>query len=728
MISGRFKMKKRFFGAFIFLLFIQGLKADEGMWIPVLLDQYSVGDMQEKGFKLSAEDIYSINHASLKDAVIIFGSGCTGELVSDQGLVFTNHHCGYKYIQSHSSLENDYLTNGFWAMDKANELPNQNISATFLIRIEDVSEQVLENTEEALSEEERQSIIKKNTSKVIESTLEGSHYEAVIKAFYYGNEYYMFVYEKFTDVRLVGTPPESIGNYGKDFDNWMWPRHTGDFSVFRIYAGKDNKPADYSPDNIPYTPKKSLSVSLKGIQEGDFTMVMGYPGTTTQFYISDAIQQLVNISYPGKIELRSKRLEIMNKYMKADDQVRIQYAAKYRDVSNSWKKWQGIISGIERVDAISKKIEEEKDFLMWLEENPSMNEVYGEIFPELKSLYQDLSVYTLVNDYAEEAVLSPEIVKYMISFRLFLLYNMDKSPERKSKALEDFKEKTRIFFKDYYIKIDREIYREMLISYVENIDPEFHPDIYFEINGKFKSDYSKYVNKQFKKSKLTDAKTVFSLLEDYPSNESELLELIEKDPFYKNFNSFSEVYREKVYPGFKQINSKIDLIYRSYLKALLVKNEDEPMYPDANFTMRIAYGEAEGYQPRDAVTFQYRTSLDGIIEKYKTGLADYTIPGKLLELYNNSDYGPYADEEGVMNVCFIASNHTTGGNSGSPVLNGEGQLIGLNFDRNWEGTMSDIFYDKSQCRNITVDIRYVLFIIDKFSGAGYLLEEMDIIK
>ncbi len=717
---------KRFFIVFCFIGFALFSRADEGMWIPLLLEKYNIEDMQEQGLRLSAEDIYSINEASLKDAVVIFGGGCTGEVVSDEGLLFTNHHCGFRYIQNHSSVESDYLSDGFWAMSKGEELPNPGLQVTFLERIEDVTREVLSGTENELTERSRLDKIARNIEKLIVPLNNGKYHKAVIKPFYYGNEYYMFVYKIYTDVRLVGAPPGSIGNFGRDNDNWMWPRHTGDFSVFRIYAGPDNEPADYSPDNVPFKPKKHLRISLDGYEEGDFTMVMGYPGSTTQYYTTDAVEMIINKSYPKKIDLRNTRLEILDKFMQGDDKIRIQYAAKYRRISNAWKKWQGIIHGLERVNAVKKKQETETAFLSWINMNEARLKEYGSVLPELNLLYKEMSEYLLVYEYAGEAILATEIMDLLVDLKSFLNENSGKSDEAKREAKTNFLKKLDEFFKDYHQPIDEEIYAAVLQAFYEDIDPAFHPPVYERIHRKYNGDYLKFSRKQFKKSKFITREGLYELLSDYPEKESGLYKRLKRDPIFETFLNFSEIYTDEVNARFNFVENEIQRAYRTYLRGLREMNTSRMLYPDANFTMRVAYGNVEGYSPRNAVIYNFETTLSGIIEKYSTGLADYIIPEKLLQLYSEKDYGIYANDEGQMNVCFIATNHTSGGNSGSPVLNAHGELIGLNFDRNWEGTMSDIYYDSSQCRNITVDIRYVLFIIDKFSDAGYLIDEMDI--
>ncbi len=703
------------------------LAADEGMWIPLLLEKFNIEDMNKEGLNLTAEDIYSINKSSLKDAVVIFGGGCTGEVVSDRGLLFTNHHCGYGYIQSHSSVENDYLTNGYWAMNRDEELPAPGLSVRFLVRIEDVTENAMEGISNDISEQERMKIVRKNIERIEAEALEGTHYKAVTKPFYYGSEYYMFIYEKFDDIRLVGTPPEAVGNFGKDLDNWMWPRHTGDFSVFRIYADKNNHPAGYSPDNLPYKPKSHLPVSLKGVDENDFTFLMGYPGSTQQYYISDGVAILKNKSFPHKIDLRDKRLEIMDKYMKADDEVRIQYASKFRSVSNSWKKWKGIILGMNRVGALDSIRSEEQAFTQWVHEDPERKKKYGSVIPEIKQLYDQLDKYTLVYDYLEEAVLACELIDFTSEVLRFINNNRDFSFEEKTVALNRYMNSVSSFYKDYYAPLDKEVTIEMMHAFRDHIDPGFHPEVFDLIDQKYNGDMEKYVNKLFKKTVFASEEKLRKALSDYPEKEDKVRKKFSKDMTYELFYSFISVYSEKVFGSYSSLNTGLDQLYRTYVQGIR-EMYDNAVYPDANFTMRVTYGETKGYSPRDGIYYDYYTTLSGKIDKFRLGYEDYYLPEELVTLYINRDYGPYADEDGSLRVCFIATNHTSGGNSGSPVLNANGELVGLNFDRSWEGTMSDLYYDAGICRNISVDIRYVLFIIDKLAGSGYLLNEMDIIK
>ena len=700
------------------------LRADEGMWIPILLEKYNIADMQEKGFKLTAEDIYSINHASIKDAIAIFGGGCTSELISDEGLLITNHHCGLRNIQFHSSVENDYLTDGFWAMSREEELINPDLTATFLVRMEDVTDHVLVGIEEGMEEAECQKVIREAISEIEEKTKEGTHYNVSIKPFYYGNEYYMFVYEVYKDVRLVGTPPSAIGKFGGDTDNWVWPRHTGDFSLFRIYADKDNKPAEYSPDNVPYKPKKYLPISLKGVKKGDFTMIYGYPGSTSQYITSHAVEIITKVSNPHKIRLRGKVLEIMDAAMNESQEIRIKYFAKASSVSNSWKRWQGEIKGLRRLKAIEKKQNQEEEFTTWANSNEVRKQKYGDLIKTFEKLYNELKIYTAPRDYRREAGLRIELISYVYRFYSLVNLSVDSaSNEKINEEITRLKNISDSFFKDYYLPIDKKVFSTVLKMYFENVKKEFHPEIFLKLEKKYKGNFEKYADYVFKKSMFAKQEKVNSLLTDYSTS---LVGKIVKDPAFELLESINNVYYDKVMVRYNELNSEITNLYKTYVTGLREMQKDKIFYPDANFTLRVAYGEVDGYYPRDAVYYKYFTTLEGIMEKDNPDIYDYDVPEKLKTLYNNKDYGIYG-ENGKMHVCFTASNHTTGGNSGSPVINAEGHLIGINFDRCWEGTMSDIMFDPDMCRNIILDIHFVLFIIDKFAGAGYLIDEMTLV-
>jgi len=719
-------MVKKFYVLVLLLgLFVNSfLRADEGMWIPLLLEKYNIADMQDKGFRLSAEDIYSINKACLKDAIVIFGGFCTAELISDQGLIITNHHCGLGRIQSHSSLEHNYIKNGFWAMSQEEELTNPGLYVTFLVRMEDVTSQVLADVKEKMTEEEKQNTIREAILEIISQAKQGNSYDVDINPFYYGNEYYMFVYESYNDIRLVGAPPSAIGKFGGDTDNWMWPRHTGDFSLFRIYADTDNKPAQYSPDNVPYLPKKHFPISLKGVKEGDFTLVFGYPGSTQQFITSFAVEMITQVSNPHKIKLRGKVLEVMDAAMNESQDTRIKYFSKASGVSNAWKKWQGENRGLERLNAIKKKKELEEIFTKWAASDRKREKKYGDLLPTFEKYYDELKFLTVPRDYRREAGLRIELISFVSRFeRLIGLTTDSDSPDVYSRELNRVKNNLESFFKDYYKPIDVKVMAELLRLYYENVDKEFLPDIFSEIENNYKLDFSQYADFVFSNSIFADEEKTITFFETYTASSANE---ISKDPAYVLYKSIESIYREKVSDRYNELNREITRMYKTYVAGLMEMQEDKVFYPDANFTLRVAYGKVDGFYPRDAVHYNYYTTLEGIIEKDNPEIFDYDVPVKLKTLYENKDYGIYG-EDNKMNVCFSASNHTTGGNSGSPVLDADGYLIGINFDRCWEGTMSDIMFDPDRCRNISLDIRFALFIIDKFAGAGYLLDEMTLI-
>lgn len=713
------KMKKLLLSIVLFIAVIGVNFADEGMWIPMLLEKYNIKDMQAKGFKLSAEDIYSINKDCLMDAVVIFGGGCTGEVVSDKGLLLTNHHCGYGAIQRHSSIEHDYLTDGFWAMNMKEELPNPNLKVTFLKRMEDVTEKVLKDVSLEKTEQERQDIINANIEQIKEETEKDNHYKVSIKPFFYGNQYFMFVYEEYKDIRLVGAPPSSIGKFGGDTDNWMWPRHTGDFSIFRIYADKDNKPAEYSEDNVPYKPKRFLPISVKGIKEGDFTWVMGYPGSTQEYLISDAIKLIAEVRNPHSIKLRDIRLEVMNRYAEANDTIRIKYASKNAGASNSWKRWKGEIIGLERLNTIQKKQALEKEFQAWAKAN-NREEYFG-IISELSKIYSENTEYALASDYWRESIRSIEIVNFASKFEKLLKLVDEDDQEKMQHEVDYLKDYSEKFYKDYVRDIDKEIFVKLVPMYFENLEPKFHPgSIDFTVNDKFDS----YVTNLYASSIFADQNKCFDLLNNFKKED---ISLIENDPVYKFYEKFANVYYSEVKPKYTELNNQTNKLYRLYVKGLQEMNPDKIYYPDANFTMRVSYGNVQGFSPRDGVYYNYNTTIDGVIEKDNPEIYDYDVPAKLKELYYKKDFGKYT-QDGTVPVCFVATNHTTGGNSGSPVLDADGNLIGLNFDRAWHGIQSDMMFDPERSRNVTLDIRYLLFVVDQLAGAGHLIEEMKIIE
>lgn len=679
--------------------------ADEGMWVPALI-QSRIKDMKAKGFKLTAEDIYSINRSSLKDAVLLFGSGCTGEVISDEGLFLTNHHCGYYFIGSHSSVEHDYLTNGFWAMNRSEELPNPGLTVSFLIRMEDVTDRALKGVGDKMPQAERDSMVKANAADVIAKATAGTHYEAAVEPFYYGNQYFLFVYEKFRDVRLVAAPPSAIGKFGGDTDNWMWPRHTGDFSMFRIYADKNNNPADYSKDNVPYRPRRSFTISTAGLKEGDFTMVYGNPGRTMQYVVSDAIDYAVNRGNPAKIKMRTMRLEIMNAEQAKDPATRIAYAAKNARVSNQWKKWQGESKGLARLGTLDKKRAFEAQFTAWAADKP----LYRDVLPKLRALYAELAPYAFARDYYQEAYQAIEMTQFA---------------QNAAKGIfkPDAEKAGDGFFKNYSQTIDRLSTQAVLGEYVKNVPAEWTPAYFLEAVQKA-GGVDRYVDELFEQSN-------FSTIEKYKAlasaDSATKAAALQNDPALLLAEAFNTFYNTKVDGTYKRLNTEINTLYRLYMKGLMEMQPDRTFFPDANLTLRVAYGTVEGYSPVDAVYYEPFSTIDGIMEKDNPDIYDYNIPQRLRDLYRTKEYGRW-NVDGSVPVCFLATNHTTGGNSGSPVLNGRGQLVGINFDRTWESTMSDYEFDVVKCRNIIVDIRYVLFVIDRIGNAGYLLDEMRFAK
>lgn len=724
--------KLSLFFAVILILAGNMAKADEGMWIPMLLKKYNIDDMQKAGFQLSADDIYNINQACLKDAVVGLGREgspfhhfCTGELISDQGLLVTNHHCGYGAIQNHSTLEHDYLKDGFWAMNKTEELVNEGITASFLVRMEDVTKQVLDSIAVETKEEDRQKIIQKRIRKIQDEAEKDSGYRASVKPFFNDNQYFLSVYEIYKDVRLVGAPPSAIGKFGGDTDNWMWPRHTGDFSLFRIYANKDNKPASYSKENVPLQPKQSFKISLKGVNEGDFTMVFGYPGTTTEYLTSYALEMLTKVNNPHKIKIRTKKLDLMRVDMDASPLVRIQYSAKYAGVANSWKRWQGEITGLNRLNAIVKKQELEERFQNWANSNEELQNKYSGCLPELKELYAEIEPYSLARDYALEAGFrGSEVVGFALQFKKLIGLKKGEQDNMKEE-LESLKKSSNEFFKNYNQPTDKNLLAATLQMYAENLSDEFLPQAIKDIRSKYHGNFQEYAEKTLKKSIFGDQKKISELLDSYHLSMSGK---VTKDPIYQLANSISSFYLSKIDSVYSTLDRKIVNLQRKYMAGLMEMDQNKVFYPDANSTFRVHYGKVAGYKARNAVNYDFYTTLDGIIEKDNPEIFDYDVPQKLRDLYTQKDFGKYSNSKGEMPVCFAATNHTTGGNSGSPVLNAKGELIGLNFDRAWEGVMSDLMYDAEICRNVSLDIRYVLFIIDKFAGASYLLDEMQIIE
>ena len=695
--------------------------ADEGMWIPLLLKK-NEADMQKKGFKLTAEDVYSINHSSMKDAVVLFGGGCTGEIISSEGLLLTNHHCGYWAINSISTVEHNYLHNGFWAMSKDEEIPLKGQKATFLIRMEDVTAAVLEGVTDKMKESERQEIIKKNVAAIKAKAVEGTHYEAVIKPFYYGNQYFMFINEVFPDIRLVGTPPESIGKFGGDTDNWMWPRHTGDFSMYRIYADKDGNPAPYSPDNVPYHPKRHFTISTKGVNENDFTMVFGYPGSTQQFLISDGVEIVAKYQNPIGVDQRTTRLDIIKKYMNMSTELRLKFSARSNTIANAWKKWIGETKGINECHVVDRKIAEEQDFTNWVNANADRQQKYGNVLPDLKQEYAKFKNYVIVHTYFTETFNAIEIFGYMHRFESIVEKSKQKETTIESLAAEKeaLLKQTKSYFKGSYKPMDKEIFAALLHYYFSTIDPMLLTSELQRYTVCSKADFARMADQLFDKTVFADEETMTQFITNGGKKDFVKLEKLEA---YQMCQAAFAQYNENIVK-YAASYYKINDLYRIYVKALMEKETEKTFYPDANLTLRVTYGNIKGFSPADGVEYSCYTTLDGVMQKENPDIFDYKVHPRLKELYEKKDYGRYANSKGELPVCFVATNHTTGGNSGSPVIDANGRLIGVNFDRVWEGTMSDINYDVNVCRNISLDIRYFLFIVDKFAGAQNLIQEM----
>lgn len=727
-------MKKIVLLLLTFITFFQiRVKADEGMWLPLLVERLNHVDMQNCGLQLTAEEIYSVNNSSLKDAIVALGGGfCTGEMVSSQGLMLTNHHCGYRTIQEKSSTENDYLTEGFWAMKKEDELP-AGFSVWFLDRMDDVTSEVLKDVTDDMDETTRSKTISAAINTIIEREMEGKdkeNYKVQVKSFYYGNEYYMFKYNIFNDVRLVGAPPSSIGKFGGDTDNWMWPRHTGDFTLFRVYANENNEPAAYAETNKPYQPKHHLPVSLEGIKEGDYAMIMGYPGSTDRYLTSFGVEEAVTVEQPERVKIRRAKLDIMEEGMNADQKVRIQYAAKHASTSNYWKYFKGQSQQLVKNKVKAKKEKLEQQFLAWASENEERKAKYANALDLVKESYEKGAKYTLPKVYFQEAVFQgPDIFGYVMSnfafrsdMQVAITANDDAKIEAAKKQILEYLAED---FKNYNAAIDEKLLGEMLTMFYTNVDKEFHPETLTALAKKYKGDFKKFATDYFMKSPFKSEQAVKDYLAKFN------VKKLQKDPIYNLVNEFINIYIQKISGGQGEINQLQSKGMRLFVDGIRQMNKDKKYAPDANSTMRVTYGNVLSYNPADAVTYHFISTLDGVMQKeVKTENKnhEFYVPEKLKELHEKRDYGQYADGNGNLPVGFLSNNDITGGNSGSPVINGKGHLIGTAFDGNWEAMSGDIYFEPDLQRTISVDIRYTLFIIDKYAGAKHLIDEMTLVK
>ncbi len=695
---------------------LQPAKANEGMWLPLLLKQLNEAEMQEMGMKMSAEDIYSVNKGSLKDAIVLFGRGCTGELISDRGLLLTNHHCGFGTIQSHTTLENNYIDDGFWAMEREKELANPGLTVTFLVEMKDITERVLSGINDQMAEAERQSLIDKNIA-AIKDAIEIPDYEHItVKPFYKGNAFYLLHTITYSDVRLVGAPPSSIGKFGADTDNWEWPRHTGDFALFRVYAGPDNLPAEYNENNVPFKPKHFFPISIKGLNEGDFTMIFGYPARTNEYLPAIAVEQVINDLNPPRIAIRDKALAILDADMKADADTRIKYVSKFAGIANAWKKWIGESQGLQKTRAVEKKKALEKEFQSRLSKDPALNRKYGQLLASFKEIYSHRGKYV------RSAAMFSELTSVIEAFRIAgELKKLESAFKEGGEAGYNMKKPgTANWLKGRYKNLkpatDQKVFDEIMRYYIANVPKSIVPNL--------KNSLNLSTAKKRKKSILYNENKLMAALNGSPKK---LFSTLKSDPIYSLYVTMSGIHNKSVAAPYSSTDRERERLQRHYMKALMEVFPEKTFFPDANFTLRVSYGKVEGYKPRDGITYTPFTHLSGVMDKYKPGDYEFDVPEKLRKLYEAKDFGRYG-VNGKMPVCFLGSNHTSGGNSGSPVIDAYGNLIGINFDRVWEGTMSDINYDKSICRNIMVDARYILFIIDKYASATHLIEEMNILE
>ena len=694
-------------------------RADEGMWLPIHLKRLNHIDMQKKGLQLSADELYSINHSSLKDAIVSLGGFCTGEIISDKGLMLTNHHCAFGAIQEISSVENDYLTDGFWAMKNEEERPIDGLTASFLVKMEDVTEKILAEVSDTMTESERASAVALMQDSLVELAKDDTihDYRVQIKSFFNGNEYYLFVYETFKDVRLVGAPPSSIGKYGGDTDNWMWPRHTGDFALFRVYMGSDGMPAKYDESNIPLKPKHFLPISTAGVKASDFAMVFGFPGSTDRYLTSYGVRHAIEEEQPSRVKIREQRLAIMKAEMNKEPAVRIKYASKYAGISNYYKYYKGQTRGLKRLKVYDKKLAIENEFNGWVEKDKQRKEKYGGVIPTIEKNFSLINDHKLARVYFNETIFAADII--LLAYRFDKMHKALIGDITFGFDVEKFKKISKDHFKDHSKSLDKDVLKSSLTFFINDLSADFMPDIVADIQKKHKGDINKYVDYVFDKSVFSSEEKLSSFLSK-PSKKG-----FSRDPAFILMNSFLSRYRD-IRKETRDYQVDLDAALRLFVEGMRKMYPDNKFYPDANSTLRLTYGQVLDYDPADAVSFNYFTTLKGVMEKEDPENDEFIVPDKLKELYKARDYGPYG-ENGSLNVCFITNNDITGGNSGSPVINGKGELIGCAFDGNWEAMSGDIAFEHDFQRTIAVDIRYILFLIDKYAGASHLIDEMKLV-
>ena len=716
-------IKKLFSIVLLSVLSFSSVKADEGMWLPQLLQSMNESDMQASGLQLTAQDLYDVNNSSLKDAIVSLGGFCTGEMISSEGLMLTNHHCGFGQIQEHSIVANDYLKDGFWAMSRDEELPNEGLFASFLVSIESVTDRVLEELGD-VSETERSDKLRSIFTSIV-AEQDGTEYSAKVKSFFGGNEFYLMTYITYNDVRLVGAPPSSIGKFGGDTDNWMWPRHTGDFALFRIYCAPDGSSAEYSEDNVPFKPKHHLPIQLDGVDNGDYTMIFGFPGRTDRFLTSYGIQEAIDKSNPTTVQIREEKLAIMKTGMDANKKTKIQYAAKYAQTSNYWKYFIGQTRGLKRMKVYDKKVEIENNFTDWVNSGDEARyEKYGNALNLIEQAYEQNSKICIARTYLNEAVFQGAEIMYFSFLMNRKLANIPEDEKEKRKFMKEIKKEAKEFYKNYNAKVDEELFASMLEMYYYNVPKNQHPAVFKKIENQlfgFKAlDFDYYAKNVFKRSIFSSKEKFFTFLEK-PSTLR-----LEKDVAYTTMMSIYDYYIENMYPKRKSISAKLEEGNRLFIAGLREMNPEEKYYPNANSTMRVTYGSVGDYNPGNAMHYDFYTTIDGIMEKEDATSSEFIVPEKLKELYAIGDYGRYADEDGNLRINFISNNDITGGNSGSPVINAWGEIVGTAFDGNWEAMSGDIAFENEIQRTISVDIRYTMFIIDKFAGATHLIDEMTI--